>query len=477
MPIEDLIYPLLPQYTSSPQWVKNSLGRAYSWIPKSWRYGAEFATFAHEIAMSKDVQWTLRRSEEKLNQTLSWAIKTVPAYETLKNILRLDRSADERLHYFPLLAKEKIKANNEAFLSKLMPKSSHFVTYTGGSTSIPMKLYHQKFVSRAKDFAYAREFDKSIGIGRDDIILAMRGRTVPKANSETSSIWMYDPIKRYLHLSSDHLEPRYMSRYVNAIRRFRPAFIHAFPSAIYPLAKWLELNPAPDISLMIRGIQLFSENIYRYQIDLLEKVFDCPVLMDYGHSERAVKAVSLVDDKRYFFWPLYGKVELIDSTGASILEPGRLGEIVATGFDNPVMPLIRYKTGDLGMWSATPSGQRPGFSVIENIDGRLQEFLVCHGGRLVSIATIGAAHFEQLAGVDRMQFEQLVPGRAVLKICSSSELLPNVKSKLVDAIRKKTQGDLDIDIVRVEEIPRTVSGKHRLLVQAIDLSGFLGAAY
>lgn len=480
MPIEDIVHPFLKFYTAAPQWVKSSLGHVYSMAPTRLRYGAKYDEFQAEINRCNDPAWTARRADEKLLATLRWAIETVPAYAHLKSALAEVRDASDAtrlLAAFPLLEKESLKADSTRYLSTRMGPETHLMAFTGGSTSVPMKLYLEKYVSRSKDFAYNSTFDTVAGVGSGDVILALRGRSVPGAGKPGGSLWMYDPIKRYLHLSSDHLEAQYMPGYVEAIARWKPTIVHAFPSALVPLAHWLKANPAPEIVARIRAVQLFSENVYDYQVELIREVFGCPVLLDYGHSERAVKAISLPEDSRYFFWPLYGKVELVDNAGRSITEPGVLGEIVATGFDNRVMPLIRYRTGDLAMWSKSPNTIRPGFAVVERIEGRLQEFLVCRDHRLVSICTIGAAHFEQLASADMMQFEQDAPGKATLKVMSETELTPRARAALAAGVLAKTQGGLDIEIVRVDGIPRTGSGKHKLLVQRLDLSGYLGAAH
>jgi phenylacetate-CoA ligase len=477
MPIEDIIHPFLKHYTTAPQWVKSTLGGAYARIPASLRYGAKYGEFMEEIKRSADEPWLRQRADEKLLGTLRWAAETVPAFSSLAATAKRDRSPDELLAEFPLLPKENIKADTSSFISRAMGPKTHLLTHTGGSTSVPMKLYLEKYVSRSKDFAYNGTFDVFSGIQPGDIILALRGRTVPGADRPGGPIWMFDPIKSYLHLSSDHLEPEHMPRYVEAARQWKPTFIHAFPSALVPLAKWLKAHPAPDVTDRIRCVQLFSENIYAYQVDLIREVFDCPVMLDYGHSERAVKAISTLNDPRYFFWPLYGKVELIDFNGRPVIEPGVLGEIVGTGFDNKVMPLIRYRTGDLAMWSGEPNHTRPGFPVVDRIEGRLQEFLVCGDHRLISICTIGAAHFEELASADMMQFEQTSPGQAVLKVMSKTDLSPRAKAALATGISAKTQGGLTIEVVRVDEISRTVSGKHKLLVQKLDLSRYLGAAH
>lgn len=475
MPIEDVVHPFLKFYTAAPQWVKSTVGHLYAMAPARLRYGAKYDEFVAEIAHCGNPAWLAQRADEKLMATLRWAIDTVPAYAAYRGLQAA--CAAELLAAMPLLSKEAIKANQESYLSSAMGPDTHLMAFTGGSTSVPMKLYLEKYVSRSKDFAYNTAFDHVAGVREHDTILALRGRTVPGAGKPGGPLWMFDPIKRYLHLSSDHLEPEFMPHYVEAIRKWRPAFIHAFPSALVPLCHWLRANPAPDITARIRCIQLFSENIYDYQVALMRSVFGCPVLLDYGHSERAVKAISLPDDPRYFFWPLYGKVELVDTAGKSITEPGVLGEIVATGFDNRVMPLIRYRTGDLAMWSGAPNRLRPGFPVVERIEGRLQEFLVCKDHRLVSICTIGAAHFEELASADRMQFEQHAPGRATLKVLSAAELTPRARAALAEGIHAKTQGGLQVDIVRVDDIARSVSGKHKLLLQRLDISRYLGAAH
>ncbi len=477
MPIEDIIHPLLQYYTASPQWVKTSLGGAYASLPTSLRYGTQYDRFMNDIEASDDVAEIARRADTKLRETLAWAASTVPAHAGLKDAVGSGQSGAQMLAAFPLLQKEQIKADTLRYLSTAMGPKTHLLTHTGGSSSVPMKLYLHKYVSRSKDFAYNGTFDAIAGIGRGDVILALRGRSVPGAEKPGGPLWMFDPIKRYLHLSSDHLEPEHMPRYVEVMRQWKPTFIHAFPSAIVPLAHWLDAHPASDITSRFKCIQLFSENVYDYQVDLLRRVFGCTVLLDYGASERVVKAISMPGDSRYFFWPLYGHLELVDFAGKPITEPGVLGEIVATGFDNKVMPLVRYCTGDMAMWSSAPNTIRKGFPVVDRIEGRLQEFLVCKGHRLVSITTIGAAHFEQLAAVDRMQFEQTEPGKALLKVLTQQPLSEKVKQSLAHGVHAKTQGGLDIEVVAVQELARTVSGKHKLLVQKLDISSYLGAAH
>lgn len=476
MAIEDLFYPLLKHYTSGPQWLKSTVGGVYSKLPASVRYGSSYASFRAE-ALLRDPDAVKKLSDQKLLENLRWALETVPAYADLKHLLKLDRSPLEMLAEFPFLEKESLKKDLNAYASSSMPERARLVSFTGGSTSIPMKFYLEKVTSRSRAFAYNQVFDAMTGIGHHDLMYALRGRTVPGSGTFESSIWMFDPIKRYVHLSSDHLEPEYMEQYVAAMRKWKCRFIQAFPSAIYPLARWLKDHPAPDVTSSIHSIQLFSENAYQHQVDLLREVFNCDVFVEYGQSERVVKAVTLANEPRCHFWPTYGRPELIGFDGKPVTVPGQLGEIVGTSYDNKVMPFIRYRTGDMAVLSASKSELFPGTLVVDRIEGRLQEFLVCRGERLVSIATIGAAHFDALAGAERMQFEQSEAGKATLKVQASTPLSDDVKSRLARGLLEKTQGGLDVEVVNVETVERTKAGKHRLLVQHLDISRYLGAAH
>lgn len=477
MALEDILHPFLAAYVASPQWVKSSVGAAYSALPRSLRYGSRFFGFARELERGKVAEGLEGEIERKLRATLEVALRTVPAHQPYRHLLSSGLSPREMLARLPLCGKEQIKANFASFLSPAHGERERLRMFTGGSTANPMMFYAHKHVTRPKESAYFEDFDRRAGWREGDVILNLRGRTVPTAGAPGGRMWMYEPIKRHLILSSDHLEARYMPEYVKALKEWKPSFIHAFSSALYPLAKWLDEHPEPDITSRIRGVQLTSENTYPFQMELLKRVFPCPVLRGYGHTERILLAASMPDDERYFFWPLYGHLELVDPAGAPITEPGVLGEIVGTGFDNFVMPFVRYRTGDFGAWGAGFHPELPGYPVLERIEGRLQEFIVCRDERLISVCTLGAAHFSQLADVEAIQYEQCKPGHLVLKIVSRTELAPDTARKIRAAVLEKTQGGCDVAISRVQSIPRTARGKQQMLIQHLDISGYLGAAY
>lgn len=477
MSIEDFLHPLLRHYLEAPSWLKApAAARAYTWLPQIIRWGSAYDAFREEIASSRSAAGSERLAQRKLGEVLRWAIETVPAYRQYGALLARHDDPRQLLARLPVTDKTDIKRDLPRYLSGAMPASRRLRMFTGGSTHHPMEFYLHKHLSRPKEYAFIQDFRDRVGAGPNELTLALRGRSVPGAARPDGSLWTHEPIKRQLVLSSDHLEERFMPRYAEALMRHRPAFIEAFPSALYPLARWLAAYPLPEFTGGVKGVMLYSENAYDFQMRTFREVFRCPVLKHYGHSERVLMAASMPDDDRYFFWPQYGWLELLDAGGTPITRPGVLGYVIGTSFDNQVMPFVRYRTGDLAVLSERTHGALPGYPACERIEGRLQEFLVCKDHRLISIATIGAAHLPELAEIEAIQYEQDRPGEVTLKVVMAGAPSVELQKRIAAAIREKTQGGCEARVVRVERIERTTRGKLRMLIQHLDISGYFGAA-
>ncbi|HSS27950.1 MAG TPA: hypothetical protein VLL50_08335 [Usitatibacter sp.] len=471
MALEDLLHPLLGRYLGAPRWIKATAGQAYSWLPPRIRLGGAYERFRGEVDLAGEGECT-----RQLEATLRWALDTVPAYRAFRGILDARRDPRDALLELPVTDKLDIKRHPDEYVSCLAPRASRLQMFTGGSTRNPLQFYVQKHVTRPKEAAFIHAFRARAGVEPGARVLALRGRTVPSAAQPGGRIWMHEPIKRQLILSSDHLERRYMPAYAEALALHKPEYIEAFPSALFPLARWLAANPLPEFTSGVKGVMLYSENVYGYQMEKFREVFGCPILSHYGHSERVLMAASMPDDDRYFFWPRYGHFELLDAENRPVTQPGKLGFVVGTSFDNKVMPFLRYRTGDLAVLSDRGHALLPGFPACERIVGRLQEFIVCRDQRLVSITTIGVAHFPELAEVEAIQYEQDRPGRLVLKVVADHEISGEHRARIAAAVAAKTQGGCDVDVVQVPAIARTPRGKARMLVQNIDIRRYFGAA-
>jgi phenylacetate-CoA ligase len=473
MAIEDLLHPFLRNYWEARPWLKASAGRLYAWLPERLRLGPGYHRFCTELAAAADPATAGRIARSKLSETLSWAMETVPAYRAYRGLLPAARDPVELLSRLPIITKPDIQRHPERYLSSAFPPSRRLPMVTGGSSRNPLSFHLQKHVTRPKEYAFMRQFQSRVGMGGLELKLSLRGRPVPGVERGNSPLWTYEPIRRQLILSHAHLDDHYMPRYAEALERYRPAYIEAFPSMLYPLARWLRSHPLPGLHSSLRGVLLYSENVYGFQMQLFRDVFGCPVLKHYGHSERVLMAASMPDDERYFFWPTYGWFELADPRGEPITQPGVLGHIVGTSFDNKAMPFLRYRTGDLGVLSASGHAQLPGFPACERIEGRVQEFLINRDSRAISLANIGAAHIPAFCHISAMQYQQDRPGELTLRFVAPAPLRPEEQEQMARALGEKA--GCDVTVVRVDSLERTVRGKQRMLIQNLDIARYVGA--
>jgi phenylacetate-CoA ligase len=292
------------------------------------------------------------------------------------------------------------------------------------------------------------------------------------ADHDKRRYWKYDPLYNYLRFDSDYLNQQdLIVHYDKKIRRFGARVLFGFPSSIYQLALMYHRSPldAPTFDLIL----LASENTYDDQNEFLKKVFSCKkVFFHYGHSEYAALAWKETGTSRMGFVPTYGYTELLNPDGSNAL-PGGVGEITATGY-NLSMPFIRYRTNDFAVRSNSPgSGRLSNALMVDSIEGRLQEYIVTRDGRLVSICTMGAAHFEEFSELIETQYYQNKPGYLALKVVAKVQLDNLTKQAIASVVEDKLESSVKVEVVQVDSIGRLKSDKKSMIDQQLDVSIYL----
>ncbi len=112
--------------------------------------------------------------------------------------------------------------------------------------------------------------------------------------------------------------------------------------------------------------------------------FGCPVIDWYSLTETGPIACSAPDGDGWEIVPHDVFVEVIDEVGLPVPE-GVVGEICVTTLRNPMMPLVRYRTGDYA------SIERGAVPRLRDLDGRAPVFFRSADGNPVSSVDIGRA--------------------------------------------------------------------------------------
>ena len=118
-----------------------------------------------------------------------------------------------------------------------------------------------------------------------------------------------------------------------------------------------------------------------------------------------------------------------------------------------------------------PECGRP-YDLWTSIEGRLQEFAVTKSGRVMSMTTMNM-YDDVFDCIRQFQFRQRERGIMEFAYVPKSEngCRPEEVERMSRRILEKFDGDMELTCVPVELVPLTGRGKHRFLVQELNVSG------
>lgn len=473
MSLEDRLYPLLSLYERFPDGLKRALGWSYRCLPVSVRLGGRFSEFRK---LATDVEsWDVGKIEEfqtrHLRQTLIQAGNFCPLYQRRFAAAgfqpELLRSPDD-LAKCPFTTKADLQQHLKEMTSSSVPAKERLYITTGGSTGVPVGFHLQKGVSRPKEQAFLEAQWRRAGFTDGARLAVIRGHvTTDKAAGRIAS---YDATRDWLMLSSYHLTEERLPEYLEALERFKPDILHAYPSAALQLAEFLERS-GQSWRLPLRCLLAGSERLTLPQKRLLERVFGCRVFRWYGHSERVVLAAEGRSSELFHFWPTYGYVEFGDA------DPEGFREVIGTSFHNLAMPLVRYRTGDyVRLADPTRDGDLEfPWPAVSEIAGREQEFLVSRTGRRISLTAFNM-HDAIFDGLYAVQFFQVEPGVAEFRYVPSPAFQGSQLDTIQAGITRKLGDDFVVTLREVRDTEKTSRGKHRWLVSPLTTPATAPAA-
>ncbi|HQU83157.1 MAG TPA: hypothetical protein PKY59_08540 [Pyrinomonadaceae bacterium] len=361
---------------------------------------------------------------------------------------------------FPFLTKELIRDNLESFSAEI---PNRFYITTGGSTGIPTGMFRDP-ISFAKELASKAHQYYRVGWKEGDKQMVFRGLQI-----ENPEQMEFAEEFNELRCSTYQFVPEQMEVYRQKAFEYQPDWIRCYPSSGYVFARYLK-DSGKNFP-KIKGMLCSSEQLYEFQEQLFKDVFgeDVKIFVHYGHYEMAALAGFCEHTNDYHVLPQYGYVELLDKNNEQITKEGEIGEIVATSFIMHATPFIRYRTEDLAVYKSEKCEKcgRP-YQIWERIEGRLQELIATKNGRLISTSMLNM-HDDSYDYLKQFQFHQKERGSVIFRFIPKDD----VNQHFIEQTRVKLQSKLGDDIVlnmeEVSEIPLTKRGKHRLLIQELDL--------
>lgn len=401
----------------------------------------------------------------RLQAFLSRAGERVPYYRSLFHDLGILQSESvsgfDLLHRLPLLDKSGIRSNLDALRAEdargLMPFN------TGGSTGEPLTF----FLSRERvshDVAAKWRATRWWGVDIGDPEAVLWGSPIELGAQDRLKA-LRDRLLRTRLFPAFAMSEANMDRYLREIRRMRPRMLFGYPTALALLAERARKTVMAMYDLDIHVAFVTGERLYPEQRSMISEVFGCRVANGYGGRDAGFVAHECPEGGMH----LSAEdiiVEVVDEQGNPV-SGGEPGELVVTHLATADFPFIRYRTGDVGVLDDRPCPCGRGLPLLGEIHGRDTDFVVAADGTAMhGLALIYSVREQR--GVQRFRIVQESLQRTRVEVVPDEQWSNAVATNIQEGFRRRLGEAVDIEVVRVDDIPPERSGKYRYVVSHVS---------
>jgi phenylacetate-CoA ligase len=445
-------------YSRAPIWMQDLLISAYGLRLLRLRYGRTGRDTLDWLSKS---QWMdaadLRRHQlSTLSEVVARAAADVPFYRR-RGLEGIDFDSLEQLRELSLTTKAEVQRAGREMISDRYRRSKLTEVHTGGTTGKPLVVYCDSGTLQ-RNYAFFSRFKSWAGISDGARVATFAGRTIiPAGGGEP--YWRHNRAANTLLFSSYHIGRNTLPAYIDALLDFRPALIDSYPSSIEAIARYIVEHGISGIRP--KAVVTSSETLFPPVRQLIERAFQCRVFDHYGGAEMAA-LIAQCEEGTYHVAPEFGVVEILNDGRPAAA--GERGEIIATGFINPVMPLIRYATGDYGVLGTGVCRCGRAGDTLEMIEGRMDDVIVTPEGNLVGRLD---PIFKAVYSLHETRIVQDATDHVRVEIVVIGEFSSGMERELRGQLRARLGPTMRIDIVRVPSIERTGRGKLRTTVNLV----------
>lgn len=417
--------------------------------------------------MEDSQYWPLGQLEalrvQRLRQLLNHAGTQVPYYRELFTHLGFDPQAVTSLsdlQRLPFLTKAEIRANTEDLKSAQARDLARF--NTGGSSGEPLVFFIGK-ERVSHDVAAKWRATRWWGVDIGDPEIVLWGSPIELTSQDRMRHWR-DALMRTQLLPAFEMSAEKVARFIDVIRRTRPAMLFGYPSAFAHIARHAESQGIRLDDLGIKVAFVTSERLYDHQRELIERVFNCPVANGYGGRDAGFIAHQCPNGSMHLTHEDI-IVEIVDAQGR-VLPHGESGEIVVTHLATKDFPFIRYRTGDVGTLDDRPCSCGRTLPLLKEIQGRSTDFLVAQDGTVMHGLSL-IYIVRDLAGVRQFKIVQESLDRTNILLVTDERFDPGNLTAIERGAKARLGAGVTVNVRLVSEIPPEKSGKYRYVVSKV----------
>ncbi len=390
--------------------------------------------------------------DKNINSILKHAVSTTPFYKKYRNF--------NSITDFPVIKKTIVQNNFKEFRSSKHLEQPYHKVATSGSTGVPFFLYHdanKRLRNTADTLYFLEQANYKFGEKLYDIEV-WRGINM---NSPIKS-WM----KNLVYVDTSKFNDKEIEAFLNKLKKdTSQKNLIGFASAYESICMYLDKNNSEVLKdIKVNAIISISEYLNDYVKSSMQKYFSTSVVSRYSNEELGILAQQLPnasDEDFHINWASY-HIEILDMNSDSPAKPGEMGRIVITDLFNYCMPLIRYDTGDISMFTQLPSNKNP-YPTLKRIEGRKMDVIYSTSGEIISSHLVYTKFYKYYHLLKQYQFIQESKTEYSIKLNTHSGDF-EFYNDLIEDVKKDFGKDAIINIVIVDEIPPLSSGKRRKVV-------------
>ena len=396
----------------------------------------------------QSTEWHRKYQKKKLNRLLKFASEKVPYYSDFINDSGLNPDGSDfadKLGEFPILNESEIKLNFAKFITERAENEDYLQMALNRKYSGQFHLPVDADTFLIDKALIARHYENA-GYRIGSTVLCF----VYEIDDDPAQLYKMDKANNRIYFSSNNICRRNLAEYCKKIKETNAGYLFGFPGSLEVIADFiLEWEIDMKFQGIITSGEVLTENI-RFKV---EKAFNAKVYDLYHYAAPVLGMGQCQYCEGYHLFSEYCALELVDFDGNQIIKPGKAGRLVVTNTVNHAFPIIRYDTGDIGIFDGGDCDCGRGLpKIIKKIEGSQKQLLVDVDGGYIFPAALQNLFSESGYPEDQYQLVQKNKNKFKLKLVRGSEDKSKNLNDLQGKLKKRLGENSEFEVETVNRI-------------------------
>ncbi|UCC80829.1 MAG: phenylacetate--CoA ligase family protein [Candidatus Zixiibacteriota bacterium] len=396
----------------------------------------------------RSIEWHENYQREKLQKLIKFSSEKVPFYRDLMGKYRIDNGKSRPVEYlkdFPIIKEADLRSHSNLFISDRVGNDDYI--YMALSRKYSDKFYlpvdAETFIG---DKALIARHYENAGYRIGSPVLCF----VNEIDGCRGKEFRFDRARNRYYFSSSNLKRKNLPDYCRKIKEPNAGFIFGYPGSLETFADYvLEW----EIGLRFQGVITSGEILTDIVRTKIESAFHAKVYDLYHYSFPILGMGQCHYCEGYHLFSEYCILELVDFNGNQVKEKGEVGRLVATNISNRALPLIRFDTGDFGVYDGSGCDCGRGLpKIVRKIAGSHREMLITADGSYLPPGPLRAVLSQAGFSTTGYQLVQEKRHKFKLKLIRGPEYRPDSLERIKGDLQERLGESSDISIESVNLI-------------------------